>query len=159
MRSLQNHQKTLLTPFGLFVAVFPHPLDEIVFQDVRHLQGMVDLHGRVDAYPRMVVKLLAGLFTSANHHTNVICSEMVLVPCCRPRDHGRSTNRGKQLGCCEGAGDRHSARKEQQKPWFNAVEKFRRIQEVDKSNVKDNRQLWRGIKSNDGRNILVSSAT
>lgn len=60
------------TPPGGFVLGFPYALDNVMSEDVGHFDGVVDLHGGVDALAAVAVEIPTGFLTGCDEDTDVV---------------------------------------------------------------------------------------
>lgn len=65
-------QGTLHTPLGILVSILTGSLHDIVAQNARNLDGLVDLHAGVDTDPAVLIKVPAGLCTGGQEDTGVV---------------------------------------------------------------------------------------
>ena len=63
---------TLHTPLGILVSILTGSLHDVVAQNARNLDGLVDLHAGVDTDPPVLIEVSAGLCTGGQEHTGVV---------------------------------------------------------------------------------------
>jgi len=60
------------TPLGILFSVLAGTLHNVVAQNARNLEGLVDLHAGVDSGAAVLVKFLAGLCASGQEDSDVV---------------------------------------------------------------------------------------
>lgn len=60
------------TPLSSFIPLLPRTLDDVVAQDVRNLNRMVDLHSGIDSWATVLFKVLACFLTCSKEDWEIV---------------------------------------------------------------------------------------
>lgn len=97
------------TPLSSFISLLPRALDDVVTQDVRNLDRVVDLHSSVDGRATVLLKVLARFLARSGEDREIVYSGCQYEGNrCLGGGCVCQTNCGRQSGWTGGVVDRHS---------------------------------------------------
>ena len=102
------------TPLSRFISLLPRTLDDVVAQDVRNLDRMVDLHSGIDGRATVLFEVLARFLACSKEDWEIVYSGCQYEwNRCLGGAGVCQTNCGRQPGWTGGVADRHSWRQQQ----------------------------------------------